>query len=288
MATKPVAHIEPALWEYSHLRELWDGMCDQFFLAPREEMVISSMTHVFFDITVSAESMHYELDVAKDLWMTKGRFTTLQNDYIDPPALRQFIDQSSNVSWQRPQISQMMCRVKGKRHVSYNWGNCILGFTFRAHPRPVFSVMSRTSMITRMGGLDLALSYLIAKEIAEGRGDKVDDYGFRWYLSSAQHSSLQGVPYFYSSGWMDELKGMKDEEVEKLPALRAMKKQLEYFDDLDARNVDSKLGTRKRIREQRKYFEEHGKHVDKVVPVPLSDLTLDPIKKKWEDEDAEL
>lgn len=271
-------------WEYPDLRQLWDGMCDQFFLSPRDEMVVSSMTHVFFDVAVETPSMAYELDVSKDLWMTKGRFTTLQNDYIEPVDLKLFVDQASNVSWQRPQIAQMMCRKKGKRHVSYAWGNCILGFTFRAHPKPVMNMFSRTSMITRMGGLDLALAYCIAKEIADGRGDKVEDYGFRWMLASAQHSSLQGVPYFFSSGWFDELQNYSDEEIEKLPALRGMKKQLDYFDDLDRREVVSKLGTRRRVREQRAFFVANGRHAEDPKPVPLSSLNLDPLKKRWDDE----
>lgn len=279
------------MYKWRDLTELWHGACDLVLMGTKEELTVNGLTVVLFDPVMAAESLDYEMDVAEDLWMTRGRFTGLQRDYIDPVALREFIGKSAEVSPQRAQISQMQCRMKGQRHVAYRWGNCILGYTFRAHPKPVLTMFSRTSMITRMGGLDLALTMCIGRLIAEARNEDYRDYGFRWHASSLQHSALQGVPYFYSSGWIDELEEYSDEELEDMPALKGMRHQLNYFDNLDERGVVSKLGTRRRVREQRAEYEENGTLGKPSVPVKSLDLSklkepVDTTKEEDADEDV--
>lgn len=244
-------------------------------LARKSEVYVSSLTIVKFDQLLTADSMDYRMDLSQELWLTAGRFTGLQRDYIDPAALREFVAKSQSVSSKRPQIAQMQCRMKGQRHVSYKWGNCILGFSFRRVPEPRLTMYSRTSMITRMGGLDLALAHCVAQLIAAASGEDVEDYGFSWYISNLQHSSLQGVPYFYAHGlhkhdWPEPLK------LTGRPALRSMMRQLEYFDRLDREGRVAKHGTRRRVREQRREFLD-GK-MDRPE-VPLSQLNLDKLKE---------
>lgn len=260
------------------LDDLWHGAAELLLLGEKHEVKFAGMTAFLFDPVLACERMEYHLDLSKDLWLTKGRFTGLQRDYLDPAALKEFISKSAEVSSKRPQISQMQCRMKGQRHVSYKWGNCILGFTFRRLPLPTLTIFSRTSMITRIGGLDLALARCIGQEIAAASDEVVEDYGLVWHLSSAQHSALQGVPYFYSQGWDDELDAYTEEELLEVPALRAMKRQLEYFDSLDERGIVSKLGTRRRVREQRRAYIEGTLNRPSV---PISELSLDKIKEVW-------
>lgn len=275
------------MYRWDNLTDLWHGAADLILMGTKEEIVSNGLTQLIFDPVLAANSLEYEMDLAEDLWLTRGRFTSLQRDYIDPVSLRQFIGKAAECSTQRAQISQMQCRMKGQRHVAYRWGNCIIGFTFRAHPKPILTMFSRTSMITRIGGLDLALTMCIGKLIAEARGENYKDYGFVWHASSLQHSALQGVPYFYTSGWIDEMEEYTDEEIEELPALRGMKRQLEYFDDLDERGVMSKLGTRRRVREQRAEYVANGTLGKPKVPVNTLDLSKlkEPLDAE-EDEDA--
>ena len=277
-------------YRWSNLKELWHGACDLVLLGSKEELTSAGLTQVLWDPVFQADSCEYEMDVALDLWMTRGRFTSLQRDYIDPVSLDQFREKAQQVDKSRPNVAQMQCRMKGQRHVAYRWGNCILGFTFRAHPKPTLTMFSRTSMITRMGGLDLALTMCIAKLIAEDAGEDHRDYAFTWHATNIQHSALQGVPYFHTSGWIDELDEYTPEEIDQLPALRSMKKQLEYFDDLDERGVESKLGTRRRVREQRRQFIETGSLG--MTPVPVNTLDLEkliyPTEEELEEEGEEL
>lgn len=254
---------------WDNLTDLWHGMCERMVLGPASALTVASLTVMRFDQVVSAESMEYEMDLSRELWMTRGRFTTLQRDYLDPAALEHFIDQTGKLNGKRPQIAQMLCRPKGQRHVSYVWGNCILGFTFRLCPRPTLTMHSRTTAITRMGGLDLALAYCIVDMIKDPA-----DVRFVWHIDSVQHSTLNGTPYFYASGMADELLDSKGYDDKLYPALRLMRREVVYFDKLDARGEVQKHGTRRRVREQRRAFIE-GRL--KRPAVPLDTLTLDAV-----------
>lgn len=267
--------ISPA--PYVTLTDLWHGACSEILWAPTDVIVPSGLGMALFDVTLRAESMQYELDVSRELWMTAGRFTTLQRDYLEREYVERFVRQSAEMKpAKKIALSQMMCRVKPKNHpLKFRWGNCILGTTFRIYPEPVFSMHARTCSITRMGGLDLALAYCLAKLIADARGENVEDYGFIWHIDCMQHSSMNGLPYFYSHGFGDlDLSAFRG----AYPAMNAMRRQLEYFDDLDERGVESKFGTRRRIREQRRAFIEDPIEFNrKRGSVPLSRLNLDPV-----------
>lgn len=258
------------------LTDLWHDTCRRVLLTRRGYE--SGMGIMFFDTMLSAASMQYEMDVSQELWMTKSRFTSLQRDYLEKDPVLKFIQQATELPPKRAALCQLMARVKPKNHpLKYRWGNCILGFTFRDAPRPVFSMFSRTTAITRMGGLDLALAYCLASMIAEARNDEVEDFGFRWHIAALQHSSMNGVPYFYSHGYdryLDKVKGYPSKE---FPAMKAMRRQAEYFDDLDRRGIVSKYGTRARIRKQRREFISGEL---KRPAVPLSRLNLEPLLER--------
>jgi hypothetical protein len=240
-----------------------------------DKLHVASLNVVRYDQLITASSMEYELDVSHELWMTKGRFTGLMRDYLEPEAVEKFIRQSGELPPKRASLSQMMCRVKPKTHpLKYRWGNCILGMTFRSGPgAPTLSMHSRTTAITRMGGLDLALAHVIGQGVAQERGENVEDYAFTWHVGAVQHSAMGGVPYFYSHGYGKYLDQWRD-EFERFPGLVAMKRQADYFDDLDRRGIVSVFGTRRRIREQRRAYLNGTL---KRPAVPLTKLNLDPL-----------
>jgi hypothetical protein len=264
---------------YATLTDLWHGECRSILGAKRDQVFISSLTCVKFDQLLSAHSMEYNIDISEQLWLTKGRFTGLQRDYLEPSLLVEFIEKGSRVSTKRPQVAQMLCRMKPQRHVSYRWGNCILALTFRRVPRPQLTMYSRTSMITRMGGLDLALAWHVASLIAEESDEQIEDYAFKWYVTNLQHSSLQGVPYFYAQGlnstWdkrIDrDLTKAEEEWLQARPVMKSMVRQLQYFNRLDAEGRIAVHGTRRRVREQRRAFLDGTMERE---PVPLNSLDL--------------
>jgi len=96
---------------------------------------MNGVTSFQFGSMFKADSMDFEFDLGKELWLTKSRFTSLKRDYIDPIRLAYFFKQVEELPHRRVATAQMICRIKGERShgdnwVSYKWGNCILGFSY--------------------------------------------------------------------------------------------------------------------------------------------------------------
>jgi hypothetical protein len=263
-----------------NLTDLWHDACEGMLYATRKEVHMNGVTSFMFDKVFRADSMDYEFDLGTELWLTKSRFTSLKRDYLDPFRIEKFIKQSGELPDRRVAIAQMMCRIKPERHhgkdwTSYKWGNCILGFTFRAVPTPHFTMHARTTLITRMGGMDLALAYCIARDIAEERDEDLSDYKFTWYIASLYHSSLHAIPYFYAHK-LDET--MYDWDRETYPVVGAMQRQIEYNDRLDEEGRVIKHGTRERLRKQRRAYKAGELPI--AAPVSMDDLDLDNLESK--------
>ena len=248
--------------------------------AKKGKVHMNGVTSFQFDKVYRAASMAYEFDLGTELWLTKSRFTSLKRDYIVPERLEKFIAQSAALPDRRVAVSQMMPRLKperqhGKDWTSYKWGNCILGFTFRSVPTPHFSMQSRTTLMTRMGGMDLALAYCLAREIAAERGENLEDYAFTWYIASVYHSSLHAIPYVYSHGHHETF----DEfDFDKYPVMKAMHRQIDYNDRLDEEGRVIKHGTRERLRKQRRAFKAGEFPI--AAPASLDDLDLDNLESR--------
>lgn len=265
---------------FDNLTDLWHGACDRMLHAPRNKVHMNGVTSFQFDKVYRAASMAYEFDLGTELWLTKSRFTSLKRDYLEPDRLDKFIAQSGVLPDRRVAVAQMIPRIKPERHhgkdwTSYKWGNCILGFTFRSTPTPHFTMQSRTTLITRMGGMDLALAYCLAREVAEERGENLEDYAFTWYIASVYHSSLHAIPYFYSHGHHETFDEI---DLDRFPVMKAMHRQLDYNDRLDKEGRIIKHGTRERLRKQRRAFKAGNRQI--APPVSLDELDLDNLVRK--------
>lgn len=265
----------------ANLHDLWHVACEDMLYAERGDAHMNGVTSFQFGKTFRADSMAYEFDLGRELWLTKSRFTSLKRDYIEPTRLDYLRKQVEELPDRRVATAQMMCRIKGERShgdnwISYKWGNCVFAFAFRTEPEPEFSMFSRTTLITRMGGMDLALAYHVAKEIAEVRDEDVEDYKFAWYVSTLYHSSLHAMPYFYAHG---HHLNMYDWDPQDYPVMKAMHRQLEYNDRLDKEERVIKHGTRERLRKQRRKFQA-DEDAQIAVPCPVDSLDLDSLEGK--------
>jgi hypothetical protein len=184
--------------------------------------------------------MTYDMDVWKDLHLTKSRFPTLQRTYVDPDIYDAFTKRCHNSVKERGSVTQMPSVDHGPRGINrtkktgnYAHGKCILGWTFMVHPgtkQPILSMHSRVSYVSYMGALDLALSYHMAKELGEELGFGVEDFGFRWYCDSFQFAHMQSVSYVWNRKHLrdaikDEVKWPDDE----YPTVKLMRKTVREF-----------------------------------------------------------
>jgi hypothetical protein len=135
----------------------------------------------------------------------------------------------------------------------------------------------RVSYIAYIGGLDLALAHVLAREIGRRIDVPVEDFQFRWYIDSLQFHGFKSLPLLYQTEYVQDLERRKLRE--KYPTIKLVGR---WWDKIveDTENgkplEEEKYGPLKRVR--RRYTEWIN---DEPLPsVPLADLSLAPLTRR--------
>lgn len=269
---------------YDTLTDLWHGQAQGMLFAKKKELdFIASIDTMRYDNVLGCDSMAFDFDMGRDLWLTKMRFTVLQRDYLDLSLLSTFLDRCESIGLgeaKRGVVTQMFCKAHTMRAKKYRWGNCMLGYSFRGgnkYERPTLALHSRVSYIAYIGGLDLALAHVLAREIGNRIGLAPEDFAFRWHVDSLQFHGFKSIPYLFRFGFEDTLRDDTDEyPSRKYPTLKLVRKwwqQMEKDYEAGVPLEAQKYGPLRRIR---KRYAEHVE--DRALPsVPIDMLTLQPL-----------
>jgi hypothetical protein len=156
----------------------------------------------------------------------------------------------------------------------------MIGITYRygaaRDRRPVLGLHSRVTDINFIGGLDLALMHVIAREIGAEVGVAVEEVGFRWHLDAMQWSALKGLPYIHSSGFVDRVlpKPLANKDYPSLNITRQTLRGIQQKYEAGTL-MEAKFGPRLRFHKRYQEFR------DGELPQPhvdISELTLDPLR----------
>src|SRR5438105_2127142 len=168
-----------SLWRGS-IRHMWRGTLG------RELDIIGSADTISYDNVLSCDSMAFDLDMGRDLWLNKQRWTKLVRDYVEKDELLRFIRKSTELAHgdgAKGACTTMFARNVERFSKRHRWGNCMLAFTYRGNIRretPTLVLHSRVSYIAYIGGLDLALAHVLARTIGKRVGVAPEDFAFRW------------------------------------------------------------------------------------------------------------
>lgn len=271
---------------YDTLTDLWRSEMEKQLFATKKELdYIASIDTIRYDCLLACDSMAYDFDMGRDLWLTKSRFTILQRDYLDLYQLESFLMRCKQIGLgeaKRGVVTQLFAKQHQMREKKYRWGNCMLGWDYRGGDRygqPTLTMHSRVSYIAYIGGLDLALCYVLAREIGKKIGKRPEDFAFRWYLSSSQFHFFKSIPALFRH----DIEPIIYEEGEwpdaKYPTLKGVRKfwkQIANWHEDGVALEEQKYGPLKRIR--RRY--EEFKDEDFLDAVPLEELTLEPLRAR--------
>jgi hypothetical protein len=269
---------------YPDMTSLWHEEAQGMLFSKKKDLdYIASIDSIKYDNVLTAESMAFDFDLGRDLWLTKSRFTVLQRDYLDLSTLSAFLDRCESIGLgeaKRGVITQMPTKLHTMRARKYRWGPCMMGYTFRGGDRyqqPTLSLHSRVTYIPYIGGADLALAHVLAREIGARIGLTPKDFSFTWHLDSMQFHYFKGIPYLFRFGFEDILIDDSDEYPSaKYPTLRGVRKWWkgmvkDYEDEVPL--SAQKYGPLKRIRKRYQQFQEGNP----LPSVPIDQLTLQPL-----------
>lgn len=268
-----------------NLTSLWHGVAWHMLMAPADQIdKVTSSDTIVYDNVLTAHSMDFNFDAGRDLWLPASRFTKLKRDYIDPDELDSFLDRCEKIGRKdnnRGVVTQMQPAFHDRAVGKYQWGNCIIGYTFRGGGRhkPVLTMHSRTTYIAYMGGMDLALSAVLARYIGERIDRDPVEFTFRWVVDSLMFHDFKSVPYMLGrEAMMQAMRHRERYPDAEYPTLRKLRKTFAWIERQDRAGVhwsDEAFGPRKRIRRR------WTQHMDgeEATPVPLDSLDLEHIRR---------
>ena len=274
---------------YDTLTDLWHKSANrQLFMKEEDLDFVASIDTMCYDNVLSCDSMQYDFDMGRDLWLTKSRFTVLQRDYLDLYDLETFLDRCESIGLgeaKRGVVTTMFCKQHKSTPKKYRWGNCMLAFTFRGgnkYEKPTLVLHSRVSYIAYIGGLDLALAHVLAREIGRRIGCTPADIQFRWHVDSLQFHGFKSIPYLFRLGLDPVLAAPHDDKKypsADYPTIKLVRKwwgPMVHKHEQGIPPEAEKYGPLKRIRKR------YAQYVDgpQMASVPIEQLTFQPLRDR--------
>jgi len=262
------------LWRDSIWR-MWRGTLDNGGID-----FVASIDTISYDNLLAAESMAFDLDMGRDLWLNKQRWTRLVRQYLDPGEVRRFVDSAASIGTgegKRGVVTSMHCASVTREAKKHRWGNCMLGFSFRGlrvKGQPTITLHSRVSYIAYIGGLDLALAHVLAREIGRRIQVPVEDFAFRWHVDALQFHGFKSLPMLYKTDFVVDLENTALRQ--KFPTIKLVGRWWDKIveDTESGKPLEAeRYGPLKRVR--RRYMEYVNE--DFLPTVTVADLTLEPL-----------
>lgn len=264
-----------SLWRDS-VHRMWKGTIDNGGID-----FVASIDTISYDNLLAAQSMAFDLDMGRDLWLNKARWTRLVRQYLDPSETRRFLDRCASIGTgegKRGVVTSMHCASVTREAKKHRWGNCMLAFSYRGlrkpKGQPCLTMHSRVSYIAYIGGLDLALAHVLAREIGKRIGCPVEEFQFRWHVDSLQFHGFKSLGYLYKEEFVADLENTQLRQ--KFPTIKLVGRWWDKIveDTESGKPLEAeRYGPLKRIR--RRYTEYVNEEF--LPTVTVADLDLSPL-----------
>lgn len=152
-----------------------------------------------------AKSAVFDFDLGK-IGLTPTKWSKFTGQYVDTESLHAWVNNAMNVKtydalWTFKIVPP---NFSGKKAV-HQWGNCLLGFSFRRQPRPAtLTLYTRAQSLGFSGVADYALADFVARRIAERTGIAPDKIRFQVYCPNFIIKTVETVATLQSYGRLEE------------------------------------------------------------------------------------
>lgn len=276
---------------YTDMTDLWHKSARRMWRGTYENGgidFVASIDTIAYDNQLTADSMAYDFDMGRDLWLTKHRWSVLVRQYLDESELARFLARATDIGLgegKRGVVTSMFCRNVTREAKKHRWGNCMSTFTYRGSRagrgsndfRPTLGLHSRVSYIAYIGGLDLALAAVVGREISRRIKIDPEEMRFVWHVDALQFHGFKSLPFLYRKEYVKDLS--RPELREKYPTIKLVGRwwdQVVKFHEEGKPLEAEKYGPFKRIRRRHQEWVDE----DYLPAVPLSSLTLDPLFRR--------
>src|SRR5262245_45969538 len=118
------------IYNYPTLTDLWHQSVWKMWRGTLEDDLdfVASIDTIAYDNLLSSDSMAYDFDLGRDLWLNKQRWTRLVRQYLDPSETARFIARSTDLGLgegKRGAVTSMFCANVARESKKHRWGNCM-------------------------------------------------------------------------------------------------------------------------------------------------------------------
>ena len=156
-----------------------------------------------------ADSAVFDFDLG-DIDLTITKWSKFTGQYVDVESLHAWVNNAPNVKtydalWTFKIVPP---NFTGKKAV-HQWGNCLMGFSFRRKPKPVLSLYTRAQSIGFSGVADYALSDFVARKLAERLGIPQENIGLEIHCANFILKMVEIISVLRRRELMGEEKGLE-------------------------------------------------------------------------------
>ncbi len=152
-----------------------------------------------------AKSAVFDFDLGK-IGLTQTKWSKFTGQYVDTESLHAWVNNAMNVKTYDALWSFKLVppNFTGKKAV-HQWGNCLLGFSFRRQPRPpMLTLYTRAQSLGFSGVADYALASFVARKLGERMGMDPERIRFQVYCPNFIIKTVETVATLHSYGRLDE------------------------------------------------------------------------------------
>src|SRR6266516_722279 len=267
------------LW-HKTVRRMWKGTIENGGID-----YVASIDTIAYDNLLLADSMAYDLDLGRDLWLNRQRWTRLVRQYLDLGQTTGFLQRAAEIGLgegKRGVVTTMPCATVTPGAKKHRWGNCMVGFTYRGlrnggrdgENGPTVTLHSRVSYIAYIGGLDLGLAHVLAREIGRRIEVPVEEFSFRWHVDALQFHGFKSLPLLYQRRYVHDLEEPKLRQ--QYPTINLVGR---WWDKIVADTESGKSLTAEKYGPLRRVRRRYGEYIneDFLPSVPLDSLNLEAL-----------
>lgn len=185
------------LWEGIYFGMLEDkpGYIDYF----QRNIIHSHQNHLI------ARSAVFDFDLGK-IGLTNTKWSKFTGQYVDVESLHAWVNNAMNVRtydalWPFKSVPP---NLTGRKAV-HQWGNCLLGFSFRRQPKPpTLTLYTRAQSIGFSGVADYALCDFVARKLAERMGIPQERIKLQIYCPNLMIKMVEAVATLVRYGRLEE------------------------------------------------------------------------------------
>ena len=191
---------------FTNIKEAWEGI--YFGILNDEPKVIDyfqrNIIHSHNNHIVAKHAV-FPFDLG-DVGLTPTKWSKFTGQYVDVESLHAWVNNAMNVKtydalWTFKIVPP---NFTGKKAV-HQWGNCLLGFSFRRQPKPsMLTLYTRAQSLGFSGVADYALADFVIKRISERLGVEPSTIRFQVYCPNFIIKTVEVVATLNTLGLLDE------------------------------------------------------------------------------------